>query len=73
MKALSLPVDLNTLSHELRTPLVGILGIAEHLNEEVLSPNQKEQITLIEESGKRLLNFINKILTSTKTKAYIRN
>lgn len=63
MKMLNLQIDSSTLSHELRTPLVGILGMTEILANG-LTGEQKAQLNLIHESGERLLNFINKMLSS---------
>lgn len=67
MKTLTIGIDYSTLSHELRTPLVGILGMAELLHDEELSPLQQEQIAVIQQAGDRLLNFINKILSSQQS------
>lgn len=73
MRTCTLKIDFETFSHELRTPLVGILGMTELMEDEALSPAQKEQIAIIHQAGDRLLLFINKILTSSKVKAHIRN
>ena len=52
---------LNNMSHEIRTPLTAIIGFSAILSEEG-SPEQKELIDLIEQSGKRLLNTLNAVL-----------
>lgn len=59
-------MDHHTLSHELRIPLTGILGMAELLNNQNLSPTQKEQVEIIREAGYRLLAFANKMLKNAK-------
>ncbi|OGG99340.1 MAG: hypothetical protein A2600_12700 [Candidatus Lambdaproteobacteria bacterium RIFOXYD1_FULL_56_27] len=49
-------------SHELRTPLAGIIGLAEMILSEEPKGQNKEQLKLIVQSGKRLTNLINDIL-----------
>lgn len=58
---------LANMSHEIRTPMNGILGFAELLKEpKLLSSKQKEYISIIEESGERMLNVINDIISFSK-------
>lgn len=58
---------LANMSHEIRTPMNGILGFAELLKEPNLSGlKQKEYINIIEESGERMLNVINDIISISK-------
>ena len=55
---------LTNMSHEIRTPLSGILGFSELLL--VLPMTGEEQqgyLTIINESGKRMLNIINNIIS----------
>lgn len=54
------------MSHELRTPFVGILGFAEILAETVTDPEALSMVNSIIESGKRLTDTLNKILSLSK-------
>ena len=61
---------LANMSHEIRTPMNGILGFVELLKEPRLSgEEQKEFIEIIDESGKRMLNIINDIISISKVEA----
>ncbi|GHU03536.1 hypothetical protein FACS1894205_0250 [Alphaproteobacteria bacterium] len=58
-------------SHELRTPINGIIGIADSMVDGATGPLSKEQkynLELVVNSGKRLSNMINDILDFTKLK-----
>ncbi len=58
-------------SHELRTPLSGIIGLAESLREGVageVSPKMKYHLSLIVDSGKRLVGLVNDILDFSQLK-----
>jgi len=58
---------LANVSHEIRTPMNGIMGFAELLKKPDLSgKQQKEYISLIEKSGRRMLNIINDIMDISK-------
>jgi hypothetical protein len=58
---------LANMSHEIRTPMNGILGFAELLkNSELANNKQNEYISIIEHSGKRMLNIINDIVSISK-------
>jgi signal transduction histidine kinase/CheY-like chemotaxis protein len=58
---------LANMSHEIRTPMNGILGFAQLLKEPKLTGDkQYEFITIIEESGERMLNIINNIIDISK-------
>ncbi|NNG01852.1 MAG: tetratricopeptide repeat protein [Desulfobacteraceae bacterium] len=61
---------LATMSHELRTPLNAILGFSQLLNlDSSLSDEHVDKISIIESSGKHLLNLINDILDLAKIEA----
>lgn len=58
---------LANMSHEIRTPMNGIMGFAELLKEPDLSgKEQQEFISIIEQSGTRMLNIINDIIDISK-------
>jgi PAS domain S-box-containing protein len=61
---------LANMSHEIRTPMNGILGFAELLKEpDLTGAKQQEYISIIEESGERMLNIINDIISISKIEA----
>ena len=61
---------LANMSHEIRTPMNGILGFSELLKEPNLTgAKQQEYISIIEESGERMLNIINDIISISKIEA----
>jgi signal transduction histidine kinase len=63
---------LANMSHELRTPLNAILGFNEMILGEVygaLSPDLREPLTDIQNSGKHLLRLINNVLDLSKIEA----
>lgn len=53
---------LANMSHEIRTPLTGILGFSSILAEEITDPEQREFVTFIEKSGRRLMETLNSVL-----------
>ncbi len=58
---------LANMSHEIRTPMNGILGFTNLLKNHNLSgADQKKYVEIIEESGTRMLNIINDILSISK-------
>ncbi len=61
---------LANLSHEIRTPMNGILGFAELLKSKDLSASSQEKyISMIEESGQRMLGLINDLVHISKIEA----
>ncbi|MCA9637727.1 MAG: response regulator, partial [Myxococcales bacterium] len=60
---------LANMSHELRTPMNGILGIAELLRDEPLSPRGRTYVDMIGRSGGALLALLNDILDLSKIEA----
>ena len=60
---------LAVMSHELRTPLNGVLGMAQALHKEALSPPQKEQIGILVDSGKTLMALLNDVLDMSRIEA----
>ena len=58
---------LANMSHEIRTPMNGILGFAGLLKKPMLTgEEQQNYISIIEESGARMLNIINDIISISK-------
>lgn len=57
---------LTTMSHEIRTPINGVIGVANLLKEETLSPRQKEYVDILSYSSKHLLSLISDILDFSK-------
>ncbi|HET9658234.1 MAG TPA: PAS domain S-box protein [Kineosporiaceae bacterium] len=53
---------LSRMSHELRTPLNAVLGFAQLLELDELSPEQQEAVSQISRAGRHLLNLINEVL-----------
>lgn len=61
---------LANMSHEIRTPMNGILGFAGLLKQPDLSgEEQREYLTIIEKSGKRMLNIINDLIDISKVES----
>ncbi len=61
---------LANMSHEIRTPMNGILGFSELLKEPGLSSDEKKKyISVIEQSGNRMLNTINDLIEMSKLEA----
>lgn len=54
------------MSHEIRTPMNSILGFADLLSRSELDEEQREYTTIINRSGKTLLELINNILDFSK-------
>ena len=57
-------------SHELRTPLNGIIGLSESLYDRIDEIDQKEDLSMIISSGRRLASLVNDILDFSKLKNF---
>lgn len=60
---------LAAMSHELRTPMNGVLGMAQSLAASPLSPQQREQLNIIRDSGDTLMALLNDVLDLSKIEA----
>lgn len=60
---------LSNMSHEIRTPLNAILGIAQVLEGAGLSPEQRDLVKLLRDSGRSLLGMLNDVLDLAKIEA----
>ena len=63
-------IFLANMSHEIRTPMNAILGYAQiMMHDNALSEKQRENLNIINRSGKHLLDIINDILEMSKIEA----
>ncbi|WP_307363543.1 ATP-binding protein [Brevundimonas sp. SORGH_AS_0993] len=53
---------LSNISHELRTPLNGVLGMAEVIGADVLTPQQRGRLEILKASGQQQLRMIEELL-----------
>jgi PAS domain S-box-containing protein len=60
---------LSRMSHDLRTPLNSILGFAQVLELDSLSPEQADHVAQILSAGKHLLDLINEVLDISRIEA----
>jgi signal transduction histidine kinase/CheY-like chemotaxis protein len=60
---------LANMSHEIRTPMNGIIGMANILRREGVTPQQAQRLDTIDTSAKHLLSVINDILDLSKIEA----
>jgi PAS domain S-box-containing protein len=62
-------VFLATMSHEIRTPLNGVLGMAQAMAADELSPVQRDRLETVRQSGETLLVILNDLLDLSKIEA----
>jgi signal transduction histidine kinase/AmiR/NasT family two-component response regulator len=60
---------LATMSHEIRTPLNGVLGMAQAMRADDLTPVQQQRLAVVQQSGETLLAILNDILDLSKIEA----
>ncbi|MEY4255273.1 MAG: hypothetical protein RLZZ141_500 [Pseudomonadota bacterium] len=60
---------LANISHEIRTPLNGVLGLAQAISADELTPVQAERIGVLRQSGFGLLTILNDLLDVAKIEA----
>lgn len=60
---------LASISHEIRTPMNGVLGMTEVMLTEAKDPQAREQLEVIQRSGKLLVTLIDNLLDVTKLEA----
>ena len=60
---------LATMSHEIRTPLNGVLGMAQAMAADELTPRQRERLDVLTQSGQALLTILNDVLDLAKIEA----
>jgi PAS domain S-box-containing protein len=57
------------MSHEIRNPLNGVIGMAQAMGQDELSPAQRERLCIISDSSEALLTILNDILDLSKIEA----
>ena len=57
------------LGHEIRTPMTGVLGMAELMQSEPLTPRQRERLDALQSAGRHLLRLVNDSLDLARIEA----
>jgi len=57
------------MSHEIRTPMNGVLGVAQAMAADELTPRQRVRLEVIQRSGETLLSILNDVLDLSKIEA----
>ena len=60
---------LATISHEIRTPMNGVLGLTEAMLTEPMPQAQRDNLLVVQRSGKLLVSLINDLLDVSKAEA----
>ncbi|WP_281708498.1 PAS domain-containing hybrid sensor histidine kinase/response regulator [Phaeobacter italicus] len=64
---------LTVMSHEMRTPLTGVLGAVDLLSDSGLSAEQSGYVTMIRQSGDRLMGHVNDVLQLSNLESSVDN